>query len=488
MSTVSTNAILSTTNDAIYGAGWNTIYDAMNVPQIWEELVKYYGPNIGLLEFAVMNGATTVFKGPTKTVWEEGSLVKLVKLHGTIAITAEDTNITFSIDADEFDTNHKAYLVVGDQIVIPAYYLEKDSAQATMPYAYQVISYNAGEDEARVYTAAPLLDDVAITTAVPDDTELMVKPGNYANGVASGTPKSSGWYSRTFHTSTVKADMAIEGSIQSNEKYYEKLRGGGTGIFSKASIEMDFFLSKAVNDEVFLGAGVTNVLTQATRNGDLNTITGTVGLLSHANDRANKQYYTTAYQSTDFDDVKDILTSQGVATREVAFLMGSTLYRFVENSNLDFIKEYSGGTDLMRTFAQINVEFQAVKKNGVFFTFKELPSLSDPTSYGAEAFDGYFKELGLLIPNVDVTVRGSMEEPSSVKIKNFAIGFKQYNGEDRTRIIKSIPGVASVGAGGNIAVDTYDDHRMTGLSEFGCICNQCNQWTLVLNDSILTPH
>jgi len=303
--------------------------------------------------------------------------------------------------------------------------------------------------------------------------------------VASGQPKSSGWYSRHFHTSTVKADMEMEGSIQSNEKYYEKLIGGGTGIFSKASLEMDFFLSKAINDEIFLGSGVTNVLTQATRNGSLNTITGTVGLLKHLVDRANIQYYTTAYQSTDFDDVKDILTSQGVANRDVTFFMGSTLYQFVENSNLDFIKEFSGGTDFAKTLRAIDVEFQTVKKNGVVFTFKELPSLSDPTSYGADAFDGYFKELGMIIPDVDVTVRGSLESPSTVKIKNFTLGMKNYNGENRTRIIKTIPGMADLGAGGNIATDTFDDTRMSGLSEFMCIVNCVNQMILVLNDVIL---
>lgn len=483
MSTVTKRDVLSTTNDAVYGAGWNTIYDAMNLPQVWGELIKYYGPNIGLLEFAVMQGATTNIAGASKTVWEEGSLVKLVELEGAINITAEDTNITFSIAADEFDANHKSYLAVHDQIVIPAYYIEEDGAQSLLPAVYQVISYDDGVDEARVYTAAPMRDDTAIAIAVPDGTELMVKPGNYANGVASGTAKSAGWYSRTFTNSTVKADMAIEGSIQSNERYYEKLKGGGTGVFSKASIEMDFFLSKAINDEIFMGQGVTNTLTQKTRNGDLNTITGTVGLLRHMVERANLQYYTTAYQSTDFDDVKDILTSQGVADRNVAFLMGSTLYKFVENSNLDFIKEYSGGTDLMKTFAQIQVAFQAVKKNGVFFTFKELPSLSDPTAYGAEAFDGYYKELGFILPDVDVTVRNSMESADSVKLKNFTLGFKNYNGENRTRIIKTIPGVASRGS--NIAVDSYDDDRMTGLSEITVIFNRVNQCTLVLNDSIL---
>lgn len=486
MSTVNTQALLSTTNDAVYGAGWNTVYDAMNVPQIWQELVKYYGPNIGLLEFAVMQGATVPIAGPTKTVWEEGSLVKLVKLDGEIAITAADNNITFSLDADEFDVNHKCYLAVNDQIVIPAYYIEEDGAQSIVPAIYQVLSVDdVTLDENATWTAFPTRDDTAIAIAVPDGTELMVKPGNYANGVASGTSKSAGWYSRTFKTSTVKADLTIEGSIQSNEKYYEKLKGGGTGIFSKASIEMDFFLSKAINDEIFMGQGVTNVITQATRNGDLNTVTGTVGLLRHMAERANLQYYTTAYQSTDFDDVKDILTSQGVADRNVAFLMGSTLYKFVENSNLDFIKEYSGGTDLMKTFAQIQVAFQAVKKNGVFFTFKELPSLSDPTSYGAAAFDGYHKELGFILPDVDVTVRGSMESPESVKLKNFTLGMKNYNGENRSRIIKDIPGMANPGTSSGIAIDSYDDWRMSGLAEFMVIFNKVNQCTLILNDNIL---
>jgi hypothetical protein len=458
----------------------------MNVPQIWGELIKYYGPNIGLLEFAVMQGATVPIAGPTKTVWEEGSLVKLVKLDGDIGITNAGDDITFSLAADEFDVNHKCYLAVNDQIVIPAYYIEEDGAQSIVPAIYQVLKVDdVTQDQNATWTAFPTRDDTAIAIAVPDGTELMVKPGNYANGVASGTAKSAGWYSRTFKTSTVKADMTIEGSIQSNEKYYEKLKGGGTGIFSKASIEMDFFLSKAINDEIFMGQGVTNVITQETRNHGLNTITGTVGLLRHMAERANLQYYTTAYQSTDFDDVKDILTSQGVADRNVAFLMGSTLYKFVENSNLDFIKEYSGGTDLMKTFAQIQVAFQAVKKNGVFFTFKELPSLSDPTSYGAAAFDGYHKELGFILPDVDVTVRGSMESPETVKLKNFTLGMKNYGGENRSRIIKDIPGVANPNGAGGIAVDTFDDYRVTGLSEFMVLANRVNQWTLVLNDNIL---
>jgi hypothetical protein len=460
----------------------------MNVPQIWQELVKYYGPNIGLLEFAVMQGATVPIAGATKTVWSEGSLVKLVELVGTIGVTALATDITFSIAGTEYDVNHKSYLAVNDQVVIPAFYITEGIAatQAIVPALYQVISYDGGVDAARVYTAHPLLNTTAVAIAVPTGTQLMVKPGNYANGVASGTSKSNGWYSDHFHTSTVKSDLTIEGSIQSLEKYYEKLKGGGTGVFSKASIEMDFFLSKAINDEIFMGQGVSAGFTQLVRDGVTgNTVTGTVGIMRHLVNDANMQYYTTAYQSTDFDDVKDILTSQGVADRNVAFLMGSTLYRFVENSNLDFIKEFSGGTDLMKTFAQIQVAFQAVKKNGVFFTFKELPSLSDPTAYGATAFDGYFKELGIILPDVDVTVRNSIEAPESVKLKNFTLGFKNYNGENRTRIIKTIPGMATPNGNGGIAIDTFDDLRMSALSEFMVILLKTNQMTLVLNDNIL---
>jgi len=452
-------------------------------PQIYGEYIKRFGKGVGLLEFLYLTGATVNVAGSSKTVWEEGSLTKLVKINGEIAVAAAGVDITFSLDAAEFDANGYCYLNTNDQIVIPAEYIEEGGVPATIPHLYQVTGNDGGVGAARVYTARPLLVTTELAIAVPDDTELMVTGGSYALESAGGSGKSSGWYSRTFYNSIKKHDWAIGGGTQSNQRYYEDLIGGGTGMLTKLTMEADYWLDKYVNDDIWLGTGVTNTtLTMNNRNGVAIPVAGTVGYLRHLEQRAMRQYYTAAYQMTDFDDQKELLQSQGIVERTCTFLQGSSLYRQVENSGLDFIKEFSGGTDFMKTLAEINVAFKAINKNGVYTIFKELPSLSDPTAYGADSFNDYFKDLGVIIPDVDVTVRGSMEDPATVKIKSLTLGFKNYNGENRTRIVKDIPSMA--GSGG-IAVDSYDDSRGSMLTEYCLLANKINSHILIQNDNIL---
>ena len=487
MSTIAKGTVLSNTAQSGYNSTWASLYDTdMQVPQIWGEIVKKYGAGIGILEFLYMTDAIVPLAGPTKKVFEEGSLVKTVTLNTNTATTAEGSNLSIRLADTEFVSNYVSYLALHDQVIIPAEYLQIDGVKATKPEAYQVTAITPGVKNAQVYVLSPLNILSAVTTAVPAGSKLMVTGGNYANGVDSGKPKSAGWYTRLFYTSTKKADWSMTGSIQSNERYYEKLRGGGTGIFTKATMEADFFLSKYINDEIFIGGGVTNTLTQPDRDGNNIAITGTVGLLQHMVDRAMKQYYTSAYQLTDFDDIKPLLISQGVVERDVTFFQGSELYKQTENSGLDFLKEFAGGTQLMKTWNELNVAFKVINKNGVYTTIKELPSLSDPTSYGADAFGDYFKGLGMIIPDVQVTIRGSQEEPATFKMKNLALGYKNYNGENRTRINKILPGMANVGqATGDIAVSTFDDVRGSMISEFGLIANKVNQYILVQQDNVL---
>lgn len=486
MSTTTKGVILSPTNNDRYGYTFDSIYNTMLKPQIFGDYLKYYGKGVGLLEWLYLAGQTVTVAGSSKTVWEEGSLTKLVEIEGAIAVAAAGANITFHLAAGEFDANHARYLNINDIIVIPAEYIEENAVPATIPHLYQVISEDALVDALKTFTATPLLVTTELAIAVPDGTELMVTGGNYALESAGGTGKSSGWYSRPFYNSIKKHDWSIGGGTQSNQRYYEELRGGGTGILTKLTMEADYWLDKYINDDIFLGTGVTNngvgALRMANRNLVNIPVTGTVGVMRHLEQRAMRQYYTAAYQMSDFDDIKDLLLSQGVTERNVAFLMGSALYKQVENSGLEFIKEFSGGTDFLKNLNEIGVAFKYINKNGVYTTFKELPSLSDPTAYGAEAFNDFFIDLGMIIPEVDVTLRGSMEDPATVKLRNLTLGFKSYNGENRTRVVKTIPAMASAG---NIAVDSFDDSQGSMLSEYCLLFNQVNQCIMVQNDNIL---
>lgn len=489
MSTLVPGTISSNTYNTGYNSVWASLYDTdMQVPQIWGEIINYYGPGIGILELLYMAGNIVQIAGPTKTLFEQGSFLKLVEVGaaGIAATGAPGADATFGLAAGEFTGTDTCYLSQNDAILIPAEYLEVNGVAATKPYIFQITDVSDADGVAKVFTATPHNVLVEIVNAVPAGTDLMVTGGNYPNGVQSGSPKSAGWYHRRFYTSTKKADWSMTGSIQSNERYYEKLRGGGTGILTKATIEADLWLSKGINDDLLVGDGITNTLTMNDRDGNAIQATGTVGLLQHAVDAAMKQYYTLAYSYPDFDDVKDLLISQGITGRNVSFLMGSLLYRQIENAGLDFIKEFSGGTDLMKTMDSIGVNFRAINKNGVYFVFKELPSLSDPVAYGADYFEDYFKGLGFIVPDVDVTVKGGMEDQSTVKMKNMSLGYKSYSGENRTRINKVIPGMANIGStAGDIAIDTYDDVRGSLLSEYMLILLRRNQIILVQNDNVL---
>lgn len=485
MSTITPNAILSNTKAQRYGAVWADVYD-MAKPDIWQELVQYYGKGVGFAEWAEAAGNTITFGSTSGTTYEEGSPYKLVEVD-EIAIVAEGVDITVVLADAEYDANGKAYLALHDSIVIPAEYLQKPTGtKALKPELYQVITVTPLGilNVDTQYTCRPHLSTVHLHKAVPAGTKLMVTGGLFANEAAGGKPKSSGWYTRNFYNSTVRTSTAQGGSTQSIKRYYEDLKGGGTGIWTKNTAEASMRHTKTISDMILIGSGVTNTtLTMVNRDNDAIDVTGTVGVLQHMVDRAMPQYFTAAYDKPCFEDIKPALQSQGILDREVTFFYGSELGRQVENLGLDFNKEFSGAANYLKGLGSIDATLKDVTFNGVHVIFKEIPSFSDPIAYGADAFDDYFKAMGFIIPSVDVTSRLGTPDSSPVKMNNLTLGYKNYNGDNRTRRIMRLPSVGDMDS--NIAVDTWDDTRMEILSEFRLYFQKVNQTILVQDDRIL---
>jgi len=486
MSTTTPGTIGSLSVQAAYNAKFDSVYNAMLNPQVWADLIQRYGKGIGLHDILFFAERTAPVKAHTTTLFEEGAIHKLITIGASeVAIAVATANISVSLAAGDFDANGKAFLAVGDSIIVPPKYLTLDGAATYEPLHYQVVSVDTGATTSKVYTCTALNDGTALAVAIPAGTQLMVTPGNYAPGSDGAKPKSTGWYSKSYYTSIKKAAWAIEGSSQSNERYFEKLKGGGTGMFTRATQEADFHLTKAINDELLIGEVPSN-LTQTNRDSDANTVYGTAGLWPTMNAYGMKQFYTAPYAITDFDAIKDLFLSQGVINSNAIFGVGSTLNQYIENSGLDFLKDFSGGTDLMRSFNSMGIEFKYIKKNSIQFQLQEIASFGDPTAFGASAY--YFKEAGFICPDVDVTVRSNMGDASTaIKMKNLLLGYKNYNGENRTRVSKVTPGMADInGVGGNIAVDAYDDIRGNLLSEFALFVLKPNQMIRVMPDDVLS--
>lgn len=459
-------AVQSNTVTAGYNQQFNSIYDAMLKPQVFGELIELYGKGLGIFDMLYFAGNTIDVKGHKQTVWSQGAIQKPISLEGTIATGAAGADITFEVADAEYDANGKTFLAVKDAILIPEDYMGTTS---NGPAKYQIVS-KTGTAPAETFTAKPFLSTYQVTVTVPTATKLMVTGGNYAPGSQGASSKSRGWYSEDYYTAIKRAAYHLEGSQQSDERWQDKLKNGDMGMFSKASAEADFLLTSHMNDELFLGEEPTNTtLTLPNREGDDNSIYGTKGMWRHLVSDGALQEYINNYEIADFDDVKDVFRSQGVINQAALFAVGSGLNRQLENSGLDFLKEFSGGTDLMQNMDQIGVNFRKIRKNSILYAIVELATFDNPQTYGLSSYD--WKNRGFIVPNEFGAVKMG-DSSETITLSNLTLGNKNYNGEDRTRISGTLGGVNGMGYR---FVDTWDDLRGELLAEFMLIAVKRNQ-------------
>ena len=478
MATPTPGTVTGNTAQYGYNQSWASLFTLMLKPQYWNELIQKYGPALGIFEALYFAGQTVDVAGYEKKVFEEGSFERSVTTHGTTSAAAAGANATMYLAATNFNTSKLSYLTIGDKVFIPQVYLEQDGVVPNLPLAYQVTAITPNSTVTSIaYTLTPLDQGTEIAVAIPAGTEILVTGGNFAPGSVGAVPKASGWYERSFYTAIKRVAWAIEGSSQSDQRYFEELKGGGTGMFTKATIEADFRLNAAINDELLMGQVIDN-LTLANSDSQNNAARGTLGIWPTLDARAMKLYYTGTMTVPDFDLIKDLFISMGVTDKKASFFLGSTLMKYLENSGLEFIKEFSGGTDFTKAFNGIGVEIPAVKKNGIFVGFHELVNSSNPVKWG---IDGYgFKSRGFIVPDTQVTVKDAVTGVQ-MKMKNLVYGNKNYNGENRGRFVNILPGVNGMQAqvGSNIAINRYDEVRGEMGAEFMAIINRAEQMILV---------
>jgi hypothetical protein len=170
MSTLSKPAITSNTLNTGYNSVWASLYDTdMQVPQIWGEIVKRYGPGIGLLEFLYMTGSIVPIAGPTKKVFEEGSFVKTVASEGASGAVAAGAAWTLHLAAAEFGgTTDNSFLSINDIVVVPAKYVTNGGVKKTRPSLWQVQAVNTDDGVLKHFTlyGLDILDRINVT--IPD--------------------------------------------------------------------------------------------------------------------------------------------------------------------------------------------------------------------------------------------------------------------------------------------------------------------------------
>lgn len=471
------SAASSNTKVRPYGLDYYSLASFEFKPGIWAEWYQKYGKGFGLMDFLKMAGSVVNVNRDTVTAFEDGSIVRPIRVNssGISTSTTAGDDIAFTLHADEYDTNNDTYLRIGDSIIIPPAYLSED-----VPAEYRVSSVGATSSAA--CAATPLRSTAQITTAVPANAYLNVGPTSYGRGMGQPSARSTYGYQRSFYTRILKESVDMVGGLQAQQSYRQELKNGGEGLWMRAQVEAEFNLDNQVDQAIFLSDYNNNSVTGTDAYSGSAAIKTTKGLWNHLEDLAQELNYVTRFSMTDFETAKELFRSQGVVTTEIGFVVGPHLVTQLDNMGLDYIKEYSGGTDLTKTMGELGIDFNVFKKNGLKFICKELASFSNPNTYGVDNLGTYLGNAGVMIPMTDVTISDPSRffdgsEGGKVSIPNLSLGYLNNNGEDRTRIFQVVAGVNGLGLEAKTQYDKVDAYFLT---EFMLVAMQVNQMIRVL--------
>jgi hypothetical protein len=285
----------------------------------------------------------------------------------------------------------------------------------------------------------------------------------------------------------------MEGGIVSRDYYQPVIMdmgGGNKGVLSKATLQAEFNLDSKLEDYILLGEEDDNTnLTETSDFSGTQIINSGFGIWHWADQLAQDLSYNGVFDYNDFYDISKLFESQDVMATRALMCMGPELGRFVEQAGLDFVKEYSGGSDLLdQAVNRLGITVNVVRLNDIEFILHTFKSWAKRNKYGMNINDVYsyeFPEGGLVIPEekVDLKVdqpylngKGTSFGAGQYTFPNLFLGFVNKNGENRERIMKWRPGVNGLGIGGNIATVDSDGVYGYWLTEMMCIAAEVNKW------------
>jgi len=462
MSTPKGGAMLSGAAQGGYTTAWrSTVESETLAPQTYGELIQLYGDLPRLWDFMSWAKRTTDVSGREVTVFEEGAITD------TLDVGTEVT--TGGAGADITIVSAKSVGRVGFDVLIPAQYTNQEIA---VPYKITV------KTGTYTYTASPWNSAFQITTAIPVGQKLSVGASSYAPGEAQPASMKRAWYSHTHKSRIMKETLTIEGGQQALQEWAELAQAkDGSTLMNRSLNETEFRLRIQQADYFMNGQPNNNAFTGDNADSETNTVSSDYGLVPGMYASAMRQYYTGSYGKDNFDIIKFLLASQGVGAGSVDFYYGQELGLGIENSGLEFIREFSGGTDLYSDMAAIGFVMKRFTKNGIVNNLVEIPEFSNPLAYGADGYN--FETMGMIFPNAKVTTQinsfnGGMSTGASEKkaLEHVALGYLNNNSENRRLIVGDAAGVNGLGYKFTNAYDRSVWYMLTETMTFLLALNQ----------------
>ena len=470
MSTPKGDAIRSGMAQGGYSTAWRLTVESETLdPQTYGELVQLYGDQLRLWDFMMWAKRTHDVKARSVTVLEEGFIHDTLDVSTEVAISLAGADLTV--------ISAKSSGRIGFDVHIPAKYVN-----SSIPLSYKITDKSGTGPY--TYTLSPWNSTTLVNVAIPVGQKLIVGASSYAPGQNQPASMKRAWYSHSHATRIMKETLDIEGGQQALQEWAELAQAkDGSTLLSRSLNETEFRLRIQMNDYMLMGQQNNNTFVGANSQGESNAVSSDKGILHGMYDGAMRQYYTGAYGKDNFDIIKFLLASQGVGKGIVNVCYGQEMGLGIENSGLEFIREFSGGTDLYKNMAEVGFVMKQFTKNGITSILTEIPEFSNPVAYGADGFN--FETLGMIFPDAKVSstmnyydnVGRSVGGSEKKALNHVTIGYLNNNGENRKLVVGDAAGVNGLGYK---FTNAYDQSTWYMLTEMMVFLLALNQTILVL--------
>lgn len=452
-----------------YTAKWLSIHSDLLRPVYLPKIYKTYGRGFDFLDFLQMAGKNGLVAGRTVSLWEQGNIKSTITLASAIAAGDVGGNVTFKINAANYDSNSNPVLRTNQIVYIPASY---QPAGVRVPQSYQVTGDDANTGDL-TFTAKPFNNGNAqIATEIPIGTVLSLGPIMYAPGMGLPQSTTQAYFKRSFYTALLKEALKIEGGFLS-QQYWEPFEQDGKlmGYVNKLLMDTEFLLDDQINQYIGFGqANDNSAIVQTSAFGGSNKVLSGVGLWPALAASAQQLPYTDAFDDGSYKVAKNFLESQGIIDSEVIMACGTDLFDDAEQADLDYVKEYSGGSDLLKNANTLGMPIAKTYRHGITFNKVKLKSLSNPFSMGNAVY-GLAKE-GFIMPTTKAKVTAKADGSNPVYLNNIELRFLGKGSENRTRVLGELNGISGIDG---MAVNEYDGKVWGMLSEPMLLLTNVNQ-------------
>ena len=429
-------------------------------PQVYSKVIESAGFRFQGLDFFNLYGGRVPVKNREFTIFNRGKFASAVKVEEITAPASPGASITITPLASELDTGGRSQIRLKFSVAIPV----GDS--------YELYRFESGDDSAG-YVASPFNEEAYFADNIAEGAELMIGHSSDTTGAAGVEGLRTHLYEWKHYTQINKERLGLEGGQIALEEWEDVLDADQKviGKFNRHLQPVEKRLRKQIESGLFMGQLNTNNLLSANAVEGGNTVVlGSQGLRKTLEDRGARLYYGDTLEIETLYQIKPHFINTELESDMGVVLADSWLMRSLERAGVAFEDLHGGGHSYKRILRQvwgaatddmINVSFRAAHIDGILTVFVELPSLSDPATFGAASLSA-MRGQGIYVPTEtgEITLEGEKKT-----LKNLSIGYLNNQGEDRTRVLAVLDGMTG-NTGGYTVVNDIDGINVHMLTEY----------------------